>query len=94
MKKIFIILSLVAIAVYGLPSEDYNSIQNEIKIASENITPTITNGTRATLGQFPYQVAITMNIGGGQGVCGGVLIRQRWVLTVSVLNTKSTIQIH
>lgn len=85
MKKVFIILNLVLAATYGLPSEDTNNIQNEIKLENQNIEPTITNGTRATLGQFPYQVAITMNIRSGQGICGGALIRHRWVLTVRII---------
>ena len=85
MKQVFIILNLVVIATFGLPSEDINSIQNEANNV-QNIIPTITNGTRATLGQFPYQVAITMNMGSGQAVCGGTLIRHKWVLTVSVLH--------
>lgn len=83
MKQIFIILSIFVIATFGLPSEDISGIQNEAKLDIQDIIPSITNGTRATLGQFPYQVAITMNMGSGLAVCGGTLIKHRWVLTVS-----------
>ena len=84
MKQISIILSLFAISSFGLASEDNINVLLEATFGNQNIEPSITNGTRATLGQFPYQVAITMTIAGVQAVCGGSLIRHRWVMTVSI----------
>ncbi|XP_070497170.1 uncharacterized protein [Chironomus tepperi] len=81
MKKIFIIFNLLVIACHGQQSEDTNILEREMKVGDQNIVPTITNGSRAILGQFPYQVAITMNMAGGQAVCGGSLIKHKWVLT-------------
>ena len=40
----------------------------------------ITNGNLATRGQFPWQVALTIN---SATFCGGSLISNRWVLTAA-----------
>ncbi|EDS31864.1 serine-type enodpeptidase, partial [Culex quinquefasciatus] len=41
--------------------------------------PRIVGGSYATLGQFPFQVAVHY----GNGFCGGSLIRSNWVLTAA-----------
>uniref|UniRef100_A0A4Y0BD77 Peptidase S1 domain-containing protein n=1 Tax=Anopheles funestus TaxID=62324 RepID=A0A4Y0BD77_ANOFN len=42
----------------------------------------IVNGETAVLGQFPYQVRLTLDIGNCQrALCGGSLLNEEWVLT-------------
>jgi len=43
----------------------------------------ITNGEVAAIGQFPYQVGLSLEFDEGRGWCGGTLISDRWVLTAA-----------
>ncbi|XP_042874556.1 transmembrane protease serine 11B-like protein isoform X2 [Penaeus japonicus] len=43
----------------------------------------IVGGADATDGEFPYQVGLSMTIGGGQYSCGGSLIKSKWVLSAA-----------
>ena len=69
MKKFLIILSFITIASCDL-------------LAEKNISPFVSNGTKANLGQFPYQVVIGMFTGDSAAICSGTLIKHKWVLTV------------
>jgi secreted trypsin-like serine protease len=44
------------------------------------ITPSIMGGSAAALGQFPWQVLLSVD---DASVCGGSLILPNWVLTAS-----------
>lgn len=46
------------------------------------ISPRITGGQTATLGQFPYHVFIVKKELGYSYYCSGSLIKYNWVLTV------------
>jgi V8-like Glu-specific endopeptidase len=43
----------------------------------------VAGGERARIGQFPHQAVFYMRDSEGAYVCGGTLIRHKWVLTVS-----------
>ncbi|ROT71663.1 hypothetical protein C7M84_009999 [Penaeus vannamei] len=43
----------------------------------------IVNGTAASAGEYPYQVAVLSTIAGGQYQCGGSIIKERWILTAA-----------
>ncbi|XP_068230634.1 chymotrypsin-2-like [Palaemon carinicauda] len=40
----------------------------------------IVNGSNASVNEFPYQVAVIAHIGNQSGLCGGSIIKRRWVL--------------
>ncbi|XP_037774255.1 uncharacterized protein LOC119570666 isoform X3 [Penaeus monodon] len=50
-----------------------------ISIASTRIV----NGTAASIGEYPYQVAVLSNIQNSQYLCGGAIIKERWILTAA-----------
>ncbi|ROT65797.1 protease [Penaeus vannamei] len=43
----------------------------------------IVNGTAASVGEYPYQVAVLSTIAGRQYQCGGSIIKERWILTAA-----------
>ena len=44
----------------------------------------IAGGEKANIGQFPYHALLYLSDdGGGRYVCGGVLVKHNWILTVS-----------
>ncbi|XP_053687664.1 brachyurin-like [Sabethes cyaneus] len=49
------------------------------------LTPSrrVTNGQEATLGQFPYQVALLSNFAGGTGICGATVLTNNYILTAA-----------
>ncbi|XP_047485380.1 uncharacterized threonine-rich GPI-anchored glycoprotein PJ4664.02-like isoform X2 [Penaeus chinensis] len=50
-----------------------------ISIASTRIV----NGTAASIGEYPYQVAVLSTIQNSQYLCGGAIIKERWILTAA-----------
>ncbi|XP_058121177.1 brachyurin-like [Anopheles ziemanni] len=43
----------------------------------------VTNGQEATPGQFPYQIALLSEFGGGTGLCGGSVLTNNYILTAA-----------
>ncbi|XP_070497003.1 brachyurin-like [Chironomus tepperi] len=79
MEKFVIILTILAFASSELFSVD----------KWKDIRPLITGGSPAIDGQIPYQVAIATVNNGNISLCGGTLIKHKWVLTgASCLQTK------
>lgn len=75
MKGLIAVLCVFAVAA----AVNARSIENpdELELATR-----IVNGFNSTRGQFPHQVLIFLNLPEGrQGVCGGSVISNDWILT-------------
>jgi hypothetical protein len=99
MKTILAILSVVAIVQcqFTVPDEFRNakSINEHPKMQSfysehfpqdETVgkTPFIVGGANAALGQFPHQALMYITVSASAiYICGGSLINQKWIVTVS-----------
>lgn len=83
--KIFVVLSFLVVAVScGVK----HPLQLQLPIVSDgllalNDEDRITNGQRAEVGQFPYQVGLSLDFGDHRSWCGGTLLSDRWVLTAA-----------
>ncbi|KAJ3652937.1 hypothetical protein Zmor_018860 [Zophobas morio] len=77
MKEAVFISAFLIFATYG------NVLRSSVLTPQSLPKPRILNGQQATLGQFPWQVAIlTINSLLNQTTfCGGALISEEWVLT-------------
>jgi hypothetical protein len=90
MLKIVSIFSLIAICAceFTIPGRLRNAQRLNggglFETSEIGISPAITNGERAVLGQFPYHAAIFMTTSSGLTfICGGALLRNNFVITVS-----------
>ncbi|KAL7041913.1 hypothetical protein ACKWTF_000953 [Chironomus riparius] len=73
MKKCLIIFAIIAVV-----SSELLTIEQ-----LKNISPLITGGSPATEGQFPYQAAVIAMSEREIYICGGTLIKHKWVLTAA-----------
>lgn len=48
-----------------------------------SVGPRIINGKNATVGQFPWQVAIYVTFSSYTNLCGGAIISEKWILTAA-----------
>uniref|UniRef100_A0A182PK66 Peptidase S1 domain-containing protein n=1 Tax=Anopheles epiroticus TaxID=199890 RepID=A0A182PK66_9DIPT len=78
--KLFIAVVLACLAAVQAREIGYQSI---IPLREAPRNSRIVNGFPATLGQFPYQVFLLGQTGGGNLACGGSLISAEWVLTAA-----------
>lgn len=92
MKVFVVIASLLAIAA----ASDLNAVPVHLLPLWQELHPNwaeffpnsaetgrIINGAEASVGQFPHQVTVNLNTGGGQALCGGSLIHAQWILSAA-----------
>jgi len=88
MNRILVILFCVA-AAWAFPVEEEVSATIFHKKVPANEVPInavggrIINGSPASSGQIPWQVALYLSVSGGTSFCGGSLISTTWVLTAA-----------
>uniref|UniRef100_A0A2A4J6X3 Peptidase S1 domain-containing protein n=1 Tax=Heliothis virescens TaxID=7102 RepID=A0A2A4J6X3_HELVI len=80
------VIDLEDITAYGYHTKIGIPLAEEIRLAELEATRNpsrIVGGSSASLGQFPFQAGLLINLPGGQSVCGGSLLNQRRVLTAA-----------
>ncbi|XP_050550393.1 LOW QUALITY PROTEIN: achelase-1 [Spodoptera frugiperda] len=77
-------IDLDDITAYGYLAKIGKPLADEIRKAEEAESASrIVGGQASNLGQFPYQAGLLADFAGGQGVCGGSLVRANRVLTAA-----------
>ncbi|XP_037937219.1 collagenase-like [Teleopsis dalmanni] len=78
---VFLILALAAVNAFEFRTLQTRNV--EMPVLDEP-TGRITNGEKATVGQFPYQVGLSLKLNlYSSSWCGGSLIGNSWVLTAA-----------
>ncbi|XP_037933850.1 serine protease 1-like [Teleopsis dalmanni] len=81
--KVLVFFALIAFAAAGeFALKDKPVFLEDLPIDGQ-ISGRITNGNKASAGQFPYQVGLSITTSGGTSWCGGSLISQNYVLTAA-----------
>ncbi|XP_036672028.1 serine protease 1 [Drosophila suzukii] len=79
----FLIILALAVAASALPEPELHHRSREMPVVG-SIEGRITGGEAATVGQFPYQVGLSLKISSFSSAwCGGSLISSTWVLTAA-----------
>ncbi|KAJ8719670.1 hypothetical protein PYW08_011845 [Mythimna loreyi] len=76
------VIDLEDITAYGYLSKHGVALAERIRLAEEQETR-IVGGSQSSLGQFPHQAGLLAQFSGGQGVCGGSLVRANRVITAA-----------
>ncbi|PZC84918.1 hypothetical protein B5X24_HaOG200493 [Helicoverpa armigera] len=80
------VVDLEDITAYGYHRKVGIPLAEEIRVAELEASRNpsrIVGGSSASLGQFPYQAGLLINVPLGQSACGGSLLNQRRVLTAA-----------
>ncbi|KAJ8719672.1 hypothetical protein PYW08_011847 [Mythimna loreyi] len=78
------VIDLEDITAYGYLSKHGVVLAERIRLAEEQAeSGRIVGGSLSSLGQFPHQAGLLAQFSGGQGVCGGSLLRQNRVITAA-----------
>ncbi|EDV40760.1 uncharacterized protein Dana_GF10666 [Drosophila ananassae] len=76
----FLIILALAVAASAFPEAELTHRTREMPV----IEGRITNGKTASVGQFPYQVGLSLKLSAYSSAwCGGSLIGNQWVLTAA-----------
>ncbi|XP_037721353.1 serine protease 1 [Drosophila subpulchrella] len=79
----FLIILALAVAASALPEPELHHRSREMPVVG-SIEGRITGGVAASVGQFPYQVGLSLKISAlSSGFCGGSLISSTYVLTAA-----------
>jgi len=79
----FLIILTLAVAASAFPESELVH-RNRVMPVLDEIEGRITNGKPASVGQFPYQVGLSLRVNAFQSAwCGGSLIAPNWVLTAA-----------
>ncbi|ALC43203.1 Jon65Aiv, partial [Drosophila busckii] len=79
----FLIILTLAVAASAFPGELVHR-NRVMPVMEDSIEGRITGGQFASVGQFPYQVGLSLKVSAtGSAWCGGSLIGKEWVLTAA-----------
>ncbi|XP_016956223.1 serine protease 1 [Drosophila biarmipes] len=79
----FLIILALAVAASALPEPELRHRSREMPVVG-SIEGRITGGSAAAVGQFPYQVGLSLKLSAlSSAWCGGSLIGSQWVLTAA-----------
>ncbi|KAL7732805.1 hypothetical protein ACLKA6_005941 [Drosophila palustris] len=79
----FLIILTLAVAASAFPEGELVH-RNRVMPVLDDIEGRITNGQAASVGQFPYQVGLSLRVSAlSSAWCGGSLIGNQWVLTAA-----------
>lgn len=79
----FLIILALAVAASAFPESELVHRYRVMPVL-DNIEGRITNGQQASVGQFPYQVGLSLKLSPiSSAWCGGSLIGNTWVLTAA-----------
>ncbi|XP_064546263.1 serine protease 1 [Drosophila montana] len=80
----FLIVLALAVAASAFPQSELVHRSRAMPVVSDDIEGRITNGNKASVGQFPYQVGLSLKVSAlSSAWCGGSLISSTWVLTAA-----------
>uniref|UniRef100_A0A2A4J7U7 Peptidase S1 domain-containing protein n=1 Tax=Heliothis virescens TaxID=7102 RepID=A0A2A4J7U7_HELVI len=80
------VIDLEDLTAYGYHAKIGIPLAEKIRLAELEATRNpsrIVGGSSASLGQFPYQAGLIINLPGAQSACGGSLLNHRRVLTAA-----------
>ncbi|XP_017012460.2 serine protease 1-like [Drosophila takahashii] len=79
----FLIILALAVAASAFPESELHHRSREMPVVG-SIEGRITGGSKASVGQFPYQVGLSLRVSAlSSAWCGGSLIGNSWVLTAA-----------
>lgn len=79
----FLIILALAVAASAFPEPELIH-RDRVMPVQDNIEGRITGGSTASVGQFPYQVGLSLKVSTYSSAwCGGSLINNQWVLTAA-----------
>ncbi|XP_017048717.1 serine protease 1 [Drosophila ficusphila] len=79
----FLIILALAVAASAFPEAELHHRSREMPVVGD-IQGRITGGSTAAVGQFPYQVGLSLKLSAlSSAWCGGSLIGSQWVLTAA-----------
>ncbi|XP_017122060.1 serine protease 1 [Drosophila elegans] len=79
----FLIILALAVAASAFPEPELKHRNREMPVV-DSIEGRITGGKNAAVGQFPYQVGLSLKVSAlSSAWCGGSLIGSQWVLTAA-----------
>lgn len=79
----FLIILTLAVAASAFPESELFH-RTRVMPVQDSIEGRITGGSVASVGQFPYQVGLSLKVSAlSSAWCGGSLIGNQWVLTAA-----------
>lgn len=79
----FLIILALAVAASAFPEAELIH-RTRVMPVQDSIEGRITGGSTASVGQFPYQVGLSLKVSAlSSAWCGGSLIGRQWVLTAA-----------
>lgn len=81
--KFLVVLAVTLAVASAAVLPDKPVLLKDLPLEEAEIDGRITNGNKASAGQFPYQAGLSLKSSAGSSWCGGSLIGNQWVLTAA-----------